>query len=458
MAADGAIRDTVSLALRHHGADYVEIRIEETDSTHLLFRGRELEEVGRSQGIAGCVRAAVAGGWGFVSFQDLSNLREKVATAVSHARMVGRERTALAEVPPVEAVVPPRLGKDPRLIPLLEKKRLLDGYNEVLWSVPGVQSSTIAYVDTWRKVVFCNSVGSYIQQERIDVTMRLMAVARNGGDVQQVGISVGSLGDFAVVERLDGQVREIAQKAVGMLTAPSVKPGRYTVLLDPVLAGVFIHEAFGHLSEADHVYEDPRLQQIMVLGRRFGSPLLNVVDGAAVPGLRGSYAYDDEGVPAHKTYLIREGVLVGRLHSRETAARMGEQPTGNARAVSASFPPIVRMTNTYIEAGPHRLQDLLADIQDGIYCKNWYGGMTSMEQFTFSAGEAYRIRNGRIEGLLRPVMLTGNLFSTLQNIDGIADDLEMNEGGGCGKGGQFPLPVSNGSPHIRIRDVLVVGR
>ncbi|MFN3975032.1 MAG: TldD/PmbA family protein [Dehalococcoidia bacterium] len=458
MATDGAIRDTVSLALRHHGADYVEIRIEETDSTHLLFRGRELEEVGRSQGIAGCVRAAVAGGWGFVSFQDLSNLREKVATAVSHARMVGRERTALAEVPPVEAVVPPRLGKDPRLIPLLEKKRLLDGYNEVLWSVPGVQSSTIAYVDTWRKVVFCNSVGSYIQQERIDVTMRLTAVARNGGDVQQVGISVGSLGDFAVVERLDGQVREIAQKAVGMLTAPSVKPGRYTVLLDPVLAGVFIHEAFGHLSEADHVYEDPRLQQIMVLGRRFGSPLLNVVDGAAVPGLRGSYAYDDEGVPAHKTYLIREGVLVGRLHSRETAARMGEQPTGNARAVSASFPPIVRMTNTYIEAGPHRLQDLLADIQDGIYCKNWYGGMTSMEQFTFSAGEAYRIRNGRIEGLLRPVMLTGNLFSTLQNIDGIADDLEMNEGGGCGKGGQFPLPVSNGSPHIRIRDVLVVGR
>lgn len=458
MTTDGALREAIASALRNHGADYVEIRIEQTDSTHLLFRSRELEEVGRSQGMTGCVRAAVAGGWGFVSFQDISNLREKVATAVSHARMVGRERTTLAEVAPVEAVVPPRLGKDPRHIPLLEKKRLLDGYNEVLWGVPGVQSSSIAYVDTWRKVIFSNSEGSYIQQERIDVTMRIMAVARDGGDVQQVGISVGSLGDFAVAEGLEGQVRDIAQKAVGMLTAPSVAPGRYTVLLDPVLAGVFIHEAFGHLSEADHVYEDPRLQQIMVLGRRFGSPILNVVDGAAVPGLRGSYAYDDEGVPAHKTYLIREGVLVGRLHSRETAARMGEQPTGNARAVSASFPPIVRMTNTYIEAGPHRLEDLLADIPDGIYCKNWYGGMTSIEQFTFSAGEAYRIRNGRIEELLRPVMLTGNLFSTLHNIDGIANDLEMNEGGGCGKGGQFPLPVSNGSPHIRIRDVLVVGR
>ncbi|GBD11379.1 Metalloprotease TldD [bacterium HR23] len=458
MLTDGHIRDAIADALRHHGADYVEIRLEQTDSTHLLFRGRALEEVGRNQGITGCVRAGVAGGWGFVSFQDLSRLREKVATAVSHARMVGRERTMLAQVAPTEAVVPPRIGKDPRTIPLLEKKRLLDGYNEVLWSVPGVQTSTIAYVDTWRKVVFASSEGSYIQQERIDITMRISAVARSGGDVQQVGISIGSLGDFSAVERLEEQVRDIAQKAVAMLTAPPITPGRYTVLLDPILAGVFIHEAFGHLSEADHVYEDPRLQQIMVLGRRFGSPLLNVVDGAAIPGLRGSYAYDDEGVPAHKTYLIREGVLVGRLHSRETAARMGEQPTGNARAVSAAFPPIVRMTNTLIEPGPHRLEDLLADISDGVYCKNWYGGMTSMEQFTFSAGEAYRIRQGRIEELLRPVMLTGNLFTTLHNIDGIANDLAINEGGGCGKGGQFPLPVSNGSPHIRIRDVLVVGR
>ncbi|MCS7206594.1 MAG: TldD/PmbA family protein [Dehalococcoidia bacterium] len=458
MSTDGHLRDLLTEALRQHGADYVEVRLEQTDSSHLLFRSRELEEVGRNQGLMGCVRAAVAGGWGFVSFQDLHSLKEKVATAVTYARMVGRERTMLAPVPPAQAVVPPRIVKDPRPIPLAEKKRLLDDYNTVLWSVPGVQSSTIAYVDTWRKVVFANSEGSYIQQERIDITLRITAVARNGGDVQQVGISVGSLGDFSIVERLEKEVRAIAQKAVGMLSAPPITPGRYTVLLDPILAGVFIHEAFGHLSEADHVYEDPRLQQIMVLGRRFGSPILNVVDGAAIPGLRGSYAYDDEGVPAQKTYLIREGVLVGRLHSRETAARMGEQPTGNARAVSAAFPPIVRMTNTLIEPGPHRLDDLLADIKDGIYCKNWYGGMTSMEQFTFSAGEAYRIRNGRVEELLRPVMLTGNLFTTLHHIDGIANDLEMNEGGGCGKGGQFPLPVSNGSPHIRIRDVLVVGR
>ena len=154
---------------------------------------------------------------------------------------------------------------------------------------------------------------------------------------------------------------------------------------------------------------------------------------------------------------VKEGELVGRLHSRETAGKMGEAVTGNARSISYNFPPIVRMTNTFIEPGRDTVKDILSDIKDGIYVKNWYGGMTSMEMFTFSAGEAYRIRNGKIEEMVRPVMLSGNLFSTLKNLDAIANDLEMNEGGGCGKGGQSPLPVSNGSPHIRIQKCLVGG-
>ena len=195
----------------------------------------------------------------------------------------------------------------------------------------------------------------------------------------------------------------------------------------------------------------------MTLGKQFGPPILNIVDGAAVPGLRGSYKYDDEGIPATKTYLIKEGVLVGRLHSRETAAKMGEKPTGNARAITYRYPPIVRMTNTYIEPGKTSFDDMIADIKEGVYVKNWYGGTTSMEMFTFSAGEAYMIRNGKVAEALRPVVLTGNVFTTLHNIDAIGNDLDMNQGGGCGKAGQSPLPVSNGSPHIRIRQCLVGG-
>ena len=137
---------------------------------------------------------------------------------------------------------------------------------------------------------------------------------------------------------------------------------------------------------------------------------------------------------------------------------MEEDPTGNARAISYRYPPIVRMTNTFIEPKDVPFDEMIGDIKEGVYVRNWYGGMTSMEMFTFSAGEAFMIRNGRVAELLRPVVLTGNVFATLENIDAIGNDLRMNQGGGCGKGGQSPLPVSNGSPHIRIRNCLVGGR
>jgi TldD protein len=259
------------------------------------------------------------------------------------------------------------------------------------------------------------------------------------------------------VEDQHDRAGEIAKRAAALLSAPPLKGGEYTVVLDPILAGVFAHEAFGHLSESDFVYQNDKLRQVMVLGKRFGGKHLNIVDDPTIPGLRGSYKYDDEGTATGKTYLIREGVLQGRLHSRETAAKMGEKATGNARAINHRFPPIVRMSNTFIEPGGASFQELLGDIKEGIYVRDWYGGTTGLEMFTFSAGEAYMIRQGRVAELLRPVVLTGNVFTTLQNIDATGSDLDMNQGGGCGKGSQYPLPVSNGSPHIRIRHCVIGG-
>jgi TldD protein len=451
------LRERIEAAIAKAGAEYVEIRMEEAESSTIRYRGRELEEIGRSSSLGGSVRALVRGGWGFVCFNDLDGLEEKVRLAVDQAKLVAGARIVLADVSPVVDIVPPVLGKDPIALALADKKAVLDEYMEVMMGVPQVQSCSVGYGDGRRRVTFASSLGSYIEQERVDVSLRLSAMARDGSKVQQSGVSLGSLGDFGVVEGLHGQAQEVAEKAVALLKAPQAPGGETTVILDPILAGVFIHEAFGHLSEADHVYADPRMQELMVMGRKFGSKQLNVVDGAAVPHLRGSYKYDDEGVPGQQTYLIREGELVGRLHSRETAAKLGEAPTGNARAINYRFPPIVRMTNTFIEPGTTSAEELFADVQEGVYACNWYGGMTSMEMFTFSAGEAYMIRNGRIEEMVQPVMLSGNLFTTLQNLDGIANDLDMNQGGGCGKAGQSPLPVSNGSPHIRIQRCLVGG-
>ena len=452
-----SFRDLIDDALAGNGADYCEVRIEETDSTRLTWRGKSLEDIAQTSGRGGNVRALVNGGWGFVSFNDLTGLKKRVADAVSQARAAGGDGNHFAEVGAYVDSVEPLLVKDPAEIPLADKKRQMDSYNDVIWSVDGIQSSDMIYGDTSRKIHFGNSDGSYIEQNRVHVIARISAQARKNGDVQQAGFSIGSVGDYALVEGLDDEVLAAANRAVGLLTAKPLEGGEWTTILDPVLAGVFVHEAFGHLSEADNVAENEKLQEIMVLGRQFGGKHLNVVDGASMPGLRGSYAYDEEGTPATQTDLIRDGKLVGRLHSRETAARMGESPTGNARAISHAYPPIVRMTNTIIENGEASFEDLLEGVDKGVYVKNWYGGMTQHEMFTFSSGEAYMIRNGRVEEAVRPVMLTGNIFTTLHNIDAIGNDLDMNQGGGCGKGGQMPLPVSNGSPHIRIRSCLISG-
>ncbi len=448
-------RDEIERALRSHDADYVEVRLDDTATNRIVYRGRELEEIGRIRSFGGNVRALVRGGWGFVSFNEPAELRKRVEEAISAAHHVGRETSMLAEVPPVVDRVRLEAKKDPRAIPLATKKEMLDRYNERMLSVEGVTSTNIMYSDSHKQVVFASSEGSYIEQERIDVVSRLSATARKNGDVQQASMSLGALNDFSYIEALDEIARHLGERAVELLSAPYVKAGTYPVVLDPILAGVFCHEAFGHLSESDFVYENERMKEIMVLGRQFGQPHLNIVDGAAVPGLRGSFRYDDEGVPAQETDLIREGILVGRLHSRETAGKMGERVTGNARAIDYRFPPIVRMTNTYIEPGNMSFEELIADIDEGVYARNWFGGTTSMEMFTFSAGEAYMIRNGKVAELLRPVKLTGNLFTTLMNIDALGNDMDFNQGGGCGKGGQMPLPVSNGSPHIRIQDVVV---
>lgn len=452
------MHDQIVDALMGHKAEYIEAHFEESEATHIVYRGERLEEVNKTCSSGGNVRALVKGGWGFVSFNQFNKLRDKVALVVEEARLASREELKLSLREPVVDVVIQKLKSDSATVPLAAKKELLDEYNDIMLSAGKIQSSRLAYRDVRRKVIFANSEGSYIEQSKPDLTLRLTAIARENNEVQQAGLSLGSKGDFSVIEGLHHQVRELARRAAALLRAPHVKGGEYTVILDPILAGVFVHEAFGHLSESDFVYQNEQLRNIMALGRRFGGRHLNIVDDATIPNLRGSYKYDDEGMPASKTYLIHEGILVGRLHSRETAAKMGEKPTGNARAISYLFPPIVRMTNTFIEPGSSSFEEMLGDIKEGVYVKDWYGGTTSLEMFTFSAGEAYMIRQGKLAELLRPVVLSGNVFVTLGNIDAIGNDLKMNQGGGCGKGGQSPLPVSNGSPHIRVRSCLVGGR
>ncbi len=439
--------------------DFLAIRLEKSESTNILLRGNKLETLSEGISIGGQVRVCYKGGWGFASFNRLSDINSRVEDAIFSAKLLGDDSTTLAEVEGVEdSYVLPLTGINPRDVPLHEKKELCDRYNEILKGYhDSITTSTVRYNDTSFYVILATSDGIFIDQSYSDMEMRFSATARNGEIVQTGRETTGSRKGYSDLINLEEQVEGAAKRAVNALSLPPVKGNVYTVVIDPILTGLFVHEAFGHLSEADMLYENPDLLEVMTMGKRFGPNELQIYDGAAPEGHRGSYLYDDEGTKATTTQLIKDGVLVGRLHSRETAGKLGEKPTGNARCLNYHYAPIVRMTNTWIERGETPVKDLFKGIEEGVYASNWCGGMTNGEMFTFSAGEAWMIRNGEIGEPVRDVTLSGNTFKTLANIEAIGDDFYWDESGGCGKGGQNGLPVGCGGPSLRIRDVVVGG-
>ncbi len=452
------MHDQIEAALRSSRADYTEIRLEEVEGTQVVFRGHNLETANVTLDRGGIVRCLVRdGGWGIATFNDLDDLPRRVTQAYEGARAIQGEPVELAPVPVSVDEITVALQRDFRGISLTEKKELAESYNAILLEFdPRIVDTQTRYQDSFARVLLATSEGTRIEEERPMSTAVLLAVAREDGSIQQAFDGVSQSAGFEVVQGLEELAETVARRAVDLLAAPRVKGGRYTVVCNPRLAGTFAHEAFGHLSESDVIYADPRAREMMVLGRRFGGEILSIVDDGSIPGRRGTHKYDDEGTPTRRTELIQDGILVGRLHSRETAAKMGEQPTGNARATGYRYPPIVRMTNTFIEAGQTSFQEMIRDIDLGIYACDAFGGQTALENFSFSAAYAYMIRDGQTAELVRDVILSGNLFVTLRSIDAIGNEFAWTEVGVCGKG-QGGLPVSMGSPHIRIRDVLIGG-
>ncbi|MGL5796028.1 MAG: TldD/PmbA family protein, partial [Waterburya sp.] len=318
--------------------DFLTIRLEQAAETNILLRTSKIETLSESLALGGQVRACYRGGWGFAAFNDLETLIARIEEAIAAAKIVGDEETVLAPVEPIQDICQvPLTGSDPRQITLADKKALCDRYNELLRGYhSSLTATSVSYSDSSQRIIIATSEGSMIEQSWSDMEMRFSATARGNETIQTGRETTGSRQAYEDLTNLDSQVIGAAQRAVEALSLPKIKGDIYTVVIDPILTGLFVHEAFGHLSEADMAYENPDFLVVMSMGKRFGSEDLQIFDGAAPIKSesnyihRGSYFYDDEGTPATTTQLIKDGVLVGRLHSRETAGKLGEKPTGNA--------------------------------------------------------------------------------------------------------------------------------
>ena len=438
--------------------DYLDIRVEESSLIHITVIDGKLHGLHRETSLGGALRACHRGGWGFVSFNDLNKLEAFGELAVQQAKLCGHGKTRLAPVEPIVTDYATELIDSPHNHSLDEKIALLFHYDELMKSCPLIVNRTTKYGDKKMRKYFVSSEGSFITQELCDLYLGATPVAIHNGYAQKGKVERGSSNDFSVVTNLDEKIVAASQLAVEISKAAEVKNGVYPVIMDPLLASLFVHEAFGHHCEADNYAEQPQLAKIMTLGKEVASSCLTVYDSGLDLGTRGFVAYDDEGVKAQKTCLVQKGRLHSRLHSRETAALLDEKPTGNGRAVSYRFEPLCRMRNTYIENGETSFSEMVSSIDEGLYLLGCQGGFSD-EDFSLNSLYGYVIHQGKLQEKVKGATLFGNLWQSLKNIKAVGDDKQVFDGpGGCGKKDHPHLAVSFGAPHILIEGLNVTSQ
>lgn len=446
---------------RSLGAEYVEIRAQQLFKTLLTTKDGKVE--GAKEGIergAG-VRVLMKGAWGFVAIGKLEArmLTETVEDAVKLARAASvqvKRPVKLVDIKATEDRVVSEPKRNPRDVSIEEKIDTMLAMDKTIFGYDNrMKSCTIDYVDMIGTNHFANSDGTYIEQEKLYVWSRIQASAREADIFASGREEIGSTAGFEIfnTETPLKVASTIAQRCIKQLKAKKPKGGIFPAVIGPNVVGVFIHEAMGHLAEADLTLSGSILYDKM--DRKIASEAVTVYDDGTIEGAFGSFKYDDEGVQTQKTPLIEKGKLTGLMNNRETAYKLNMEPTGNARAENFRFEPIIRMRNTYLAPRDRSFEELVEEIDNGYYLKSFRGGQANLDG-TFQVGiqEAYEIVKGKMGAPVRNVSISGNTLETLHEVDAVGRDFELWPGR-CGKG-QTAF-ICDGGPHIRVKEVTIGG-
>jgi TldD protein len=451
----------IDAAVTRFGAEYAETRAQTLHKTMLTLKeGRvEAAKQGIENGVA--LRVLVNGAWGFASVGSLNAdvLTDAVSDACKMAKTASSRQKSpikLAEIKAVEDSVCLRPEKDPNEIQIEDKIKTALAINKTtLGYDKRVRSCTIDYLDLTGNSHFVSSEGTAIDQDKLYVWSRITASAKSKGTFTFSREEVGSTEGYELFDKVTPEKigMTVAKRAIEQLDAKSPKGGPSPVVLGPDVVGVFVHEAFGHLAEADLALSGGVLSTN--LGKKIGSEVVTFYDDGTINGAFGSFKYDDEGVQTQKTLLIKDGVVTGFMHNRETAKKLNTVPTGNARAEDFRVEPIIRMRNTFMSPRDHSFEELIESLKEGYYFKSFRGGQANLDG-TFQVGiqEAYEIVNGEIGEPVRDASISGNTLETLFKVEAVGKDFELSSGR-CGKG-QTAF-IGDGGPHIRLEEVTVGG-
>jgi len=460
------MQDVIQAAL-DRGADFADLRIMNGSATAVAVEDGRADKISTAQSRGAGLRVLVGGAWGFAPTNrpDPDELLRCVDDAVGLARAASSHVTDPGMVAEVEPIVG-ETGGQPRISPTslpLEQRVAAVVQLEAAARAdhPGLIANTVAhYADGAGETFLANSFGTFLHYTATGTTIGVSVVASDGQTRQRASERIANRVGFELVEETDLEKmgREAAGRAVSLLSAERAPAGTFDVIIDPKICGLLVHEAFGHNSEADAVWAGNSILADKI-GEAVASELVTIVDDPTLPGHNGSYEYDHEGVPGQRHLIVEKGILRGYLHSLETAARFGAPPNGSARAQNHQDAPIIRMSNTAIEAGTWSFEDMLAATEDGLFLTggNWGYVFTGQGQFTCNVEHAYAIKNGQLDTHYRNVCISGKTLETLQKVTAVGDKMEFELGGTCGKNGQS-MSVDAGGPHLRISDVIVGGQ
>lgn len=445
------------------GASYADVRAQARTSSELEWRDGEMRKAvrGAERGVG--VRVLVQGAWGLASTnrEDDASVLRAVDAAVRAARAVAKRQKRKTSLAPAKALagrIAWEPARDGLAVPLDEKTRLLLEAGKAAASVATTASVRFGLEESRTVTRFVSSEGADVTTDVPLTLLQIDLTAREGAKLLSYRGRLGGTTGWETVDRglAEAKAKETAESAARILHAPPCPSGEMTVITDPDLTGVFAHEAIGHACEADLVLAGESLLAGRI-GEKLGSDAISIVDDGSLRGAFGSLPVDDEGVTNGRKALLTDGVLTGYIHSRETAARLGMEPNGGARAESYGVRPLVRMSNTLVEPGDMTLEELVEDVDRGILARGTRGGQVDVAKgtFQFSAQEAVLIEDGELKHPLADVSFSGDILRTLHEIDGVGKEARLASPGICGKG-QL-VPVGDGGPHVRIRRCVVGG-
>ncbi len=422
---------------------FYDVRFIRTKSLTISLENGRVEKVKCDESCGKVFRVLKNGFWGiYTTSKDVPN-DVGVRMAEENAKLRGNAKISEVRVKEGEFYLKPKIN--PEDVPIEEKIELmrdLEGWMKDDFIV----STKVVYFENSKLSEYEDSCGVEVRYEVPRIGIMVQAVGK-GKTLQFYSKRLFKPAGFEVLSdevlKMAEDVRDVLRNLVNAKSPPS---GKMNVIVDSSLGGVFIHEAFGHAVEADHVLQGSSVLADKI-GSRVANECVNVYDDPTIREF-GFYPFDDEGVKAERKAIIENGILKSFLHSRETSAILDGNP-GNARAQGLDF-PLVRMSNTFIDEGDFSFDELLEEVKEGVYLIGSRGGETNPATgyFQFNAQFGYVIRNGEIKEMIRDVSLSGNTLEVLKDIR-IGRGLKFDPGF-CGKNGQL-VPVSDGSPPALIR-------